>query len=144
MVEFWDRCPKCGKPLVNEENLWKLRGIIGGCVVGGGILGAVALPVAGFGAGGVAAGSAAAAWQSSIGAVAAGSIFAILQSLGATGIGILLFGSIGAGLGLLASSAAIIGWCTCEEDAKNDAKNNPTEKVVNEIESNSLDKAKQQ
>lgn len=72
---------------------------------------------------GVAAGSAAAAWQSSIGSVAAGSMFAILQSLGATGsLGILLFGSVGAGLGLLGSSAAAIGWCTCENDAKNETK----------------------
>lgn len=55
--EFWERCPKCGKPLVNESNLWKLRGILGGCAVGGGILGAVALPLFGFGAGGVAAGT---------------------------------------------------------------------------------------
>lgn len=54
--EFWERCPKCGKQLVNEANLWKLRGIIGGCVIGGGILGALALPLVGFGAGGVAAG----------------------------------------------------------------------------------------
>lgn len=51
--EFWDKCPKCGKPLVNESNLWKVRGIIGGAVVGGGILGAAILPLAGFGAGGV-------------------------------------------------------------------------------------------
>lgn len=54
--EFWERCPKCGNQLVNESNLWKLRGIIGGAVVGGGLLGAAALPLLGFGAGGVAAG----------------------------------------------------------------------------------------
>lgn len=121
-MEFWDRCPKCGKPLVNEANLWKLRGIIGGCAIGGGLLGAAMLPLVGFGSAGVAAGSAAAAWQSSIGSVAAGSLFAILQSLGATGLGILLFGSVGASLGLLTSSAASIGWCTCSENhATNDA-----------------------
>lgn len=54
---FWERCPKCGKQLVNESNLWKLRGIIGGSVVGGTIVGIAALPVLGFGAGGVAAGT---------------------------------------------------------------------------------------
>lgn len=54
--QFWERCPKCGKILVNEPNLWKLRGIIGGSTVGGLILGAAALPLIGFGAGGVAAG----------------------------------------------------------------------------------------
>ncbi|XP_037046389.1 interferon alpha-inducible protein 6-like [Bradysia coprophila] len=122
--EFWERCPKCGNQLVNEANLWKLRGIIGGCAIGGAALGAITLPLLGFGAGGVAAGSAAAAWQSSIGSVAAGSLFAILQSLGATGIGILLFGSVGAGLGLLSSSAAAIGWCTCDTDTKAEPLNN--------------------
>ena len=39
----------------------------------------------GFGTGGIAAGSLAAAWQATIGNVAAGSAFATLQSLGATG-----------------------------------------------------------
>jgi len=141
--QFWDRCSRCGKQLVNESNLLKLRYIIGGSVIGGGILGAVALPLIGFGAGGIAAGSAAAAWQSSIGSVAAGSMFAILQSLGATGLGILLFGSVGAGLGLLSSSAAALGWCTCEpepltqENVKNsiqktdkdNTQDNPKEKI---------------
>lgn len=75
-------------------------------------------------------GSAAAAWQSSIGSVAAGSLFAVLQSLGATGLGILLFGSVGAGLGLLSSSAAAIGWCTCEQDKNaQEPTNDPIEKT---------------
>ena len=42
----------------------------------------------GFTAGGVAASSTAAAWQASIGNVAAGSLFAAFQSAGATGIGL--------------------------------------------------------
>lgn len=59
-------------------------------------------------------------------------MFAILQSLGATGLGILLFGSIGAGLGLLSSSAAAIGWCSCEADAKTqEPSNNLMEKSDN-------------
>lgn len=37
---------------------------------------------AGFGSGGVVAGSSAAGWQSSIGSVVKGSLFALLQSLG--------------------------------------------------------------
>jgi hypothetical protein len=49
--------------------------------------------LAGFGAGGVAAGSFVAVWQSSIGSVGAGSLFATLQSLGATGT--LLTGAYG-------------------------------------------------
>lgn len=84
--------------------------------MGLGVLGAAALPLLGFGAGGVAAGSVAASWQSSIGLVAAGSLFATLQSLGATGLGILLFGASGAALGVLATIATRLGWCTCEAD----------------------------
>ncbi|KAF2639370.1 hypothetical protein P280DRAFT_550795 [Massarina eburnea CBS 473.64] len=46
----------------------------------------LALVAAGFAAAGITAGSVAALWQSNIGNVAAGSLFAILQSIGATGI----------------------------------------------------------
>ena len=45
----------------------------------------VLLPCIGFTASGVAAGSLAAMWQSSIGNVAAGSTFALLQSIGTAG-----------------------------------------------------------
>jgi hypothetical protein len=55
-------------------------------VLGAGTCAATAgLTFAGFTTAGIAGGSAAAAWQSSIGSVAAGSTFATLQSLGATG-----------------------------------------------------------
>ncbi|GMH43126.1 hypothetical protein BSKO_11048 [Bryopsis sp. KO-2023] len=47
---------------------------------------AIALPAAGFSAGGVVAGSLAATWQASIGNVAAGSIFAALQSAGTAAV----------------------------------------------------------
>ncbi|KAJ3336504.1 hypothetical protein HDU93_002674 [Gonapodya sp. JEL0774] len=65
----------------------------------------VSLPLAvtavGFTSSGVAAGSLAAAWQSTMGGyVAAGSIFAILQSLGATGAIAVVAGWAGAALGL--------------------------------------------
>ncbi|XP_031629586.1 interferon alpha-inducible protein 27-like protein 1 [Contarinia nasturtii] len=132
---MWDRCPKCGKPLVCESNVWTLRALIGGCTVGGAIIGAASLPLLGFGTAGVAAGSAAAAWQSSIGAVAAGSIFAILQSLGATGLGVLLFGSIGAGMGLLSSSAARIGWCPgdCDQKDQNAEQKEKVDDTSNKI-----------
>mmetsp|Transcript_41079 Transcript_41079/g.99013 ORF Transcript_41079/g.99013 Transcript_41079/m.99013 type:complete len:198 (-) Transcript_41079:234-827(-) len=51
---------------------------------------AIAVPcaaatLAGFGAGGIVAGSVATMWQASVGNVAAGSAFATLQSIGATG-----------------------------------------------------------
>ena len=104
---MWDLCPICNKPLVNESNLWKFRALVGSITVGGGVLGSMALPFIGFAAGGVAAGSYAAAWQSVIGNVAAGSLFAILQSLGATGLGTILFGTTGTALGLLTSIAAV-------------------------------------
>lgn len=111
MPDFWEKCNHCERAIVSSTNLKKLRWIIGGSVAGGGFLGAAALPLIGFGASGVTAGSTTAAWQSSIGAVAAKSLFATLQSLGATGLGTVMFGSTGAALGLLASVAPLLGWC---------------------------------
>jgi hypothetical protein len=71
-------------------------------------------PFLGFGLGGISAGSFAASIQGP--AVVAGSFFAVLQSLGATGIGILLFGSIGGAIGLLSPLVAKLGWCNgCSE-----------------------------
>ena len=59
---------------------------IGIGIAGGVVAGAALIPIAlGFGTAGVVAGSAAAAIQSGIGNVAAGSLFAICQSLGMTG-----------------------------------------------------------
>ncbi|XP_011705007.1 PREDICTED: interferon alpha-inducible protein 27-like protein 2B [Wasmannia auropunctata] len=83
-------------------------GSTGGIV--GGIAGCAALPFLGFGLAGISAGSIAASWQASIGAVAAGSLFATLQSLGASGLGMLLFGPAGAVIGLLISIAASLNW----------------------------------
>lgn len=71
--------------------------------------GAVALPILGFGTAGIAAGSIAASFQGS--AVTAGSAFAVLQSLGATGMGSVLFGSAGATVGVLAPVFGNLGWC---------------------------------
>lgn len=56
----------------------------------------VALNYAGFTSAGVAAGSAAAAAQGAIGNVAAGSMFAALQSAGATGAGAAIGSALGA------------------------------------------------
>lgn len=111
---MFTKCLACNKPAVCEENLKKLRALVIGCTCGFGALGLVTLPLLGFGLGGIIAGSAAAAWQSSIGAVAAGSLFAVLQSLGATGLGILLFGGVASAMGLLGSLAARLNWCTCD------------------------------
>lgn len=85
--------------------------MIGACAIGG-ILGTCSLPLLGFGANGVAAASIAAAWESSIGSVATGGLFATLQSLGATGMGSLLFGGMGVAMPLLINLAvAVLGWC---------------------------------
>ncbi|EPE06761.1 hypothetical protein F503_03188 [Ophiostoma piceae UAMH 11346] len=66
----------------------------------------VGLPALGFTAGGVAQGSIAAAWQSTLGNVAVGSLFALLQSAGAGGAGAYVVGSISAVVGGLAGAAA--------------------------------------
>ncbi|XP_024943525.1 interferon alpha-inducible protein 27, mitochondrial-like [Cephus cinctus] len=80
-----------------------------------------ALPaIAGFGATGIASESLAASWQYSIGLVAAGSLFATLQSLGATGLATLLFGAVGtvaSGTGalfLLCTIASRLNWFKCK------------------------------
>lgn len=66
-----------------------LRIIIAGSGLAGTILCGIVLPFLGFGLGGITAGSFAASIQGP--AVVAGSMFAVLQSLGATGMGILFF-----------------------------------------------------
>ena len=105
----WELCHQCNKPLNNEANIKLLRSTIVGGGLAGVLLGGLALPALGFGLGGIAAGSFAAGVQGP--AVVAGSLFAVLQSLGATGMGILLFGSIGGAIGVVAPIAAQLGWC---------------------------------
>ncbi|XP_074109225.1 uncharacterized protein LOC141533997 isoform X2 [Cotesia typhae] len=78
---------------------------------------ASALPLLGFGKSGIIGGSLAAGWQGP--AVAAGSWFATFQSLGATGLGKLLFGAVGSisgggALGLVYRFRGPLGWCTCD------------------------------
>ncbi|XP_011706220.1 PREDICTED: interferon alpha-inducible protein 27-like protein 1 [Wasmannia auropunctata] len=109
-------CTNCNKPLSNEENVYKFRILLLGSTVIGGILGCATFPLLGFGSSGISAGSYAASWQASIGSVAAGSLFAILQSLGAKGLGILLFGSSTAAISLLTPVAANLNWCTCNQN----------------------------
>ena len=76
-----------------------VTGALGASAVGA----SAGLAAAGFSTTGIAAGSIAAAVQSSIGAVAAGSTFATLQSLGAAGV--IATVGMGAGLVLLGVSA---------------------------------------
>ena len=80
-----------------------LGAVSAGLTTMGGVV--LTMPVlAGFGTDGVLAGSVAAAWQSSIGSVAAGSNFAALQTFGATmptapalGVGLMVAGVGGVG-----------------------------------------------
>mmetsp|Transcript_6221 Transcript_6221/g.23460 ORF Transcript_6221/g.23460 Transcript_6221/m.23460 type:complete len:191 (-) Transcript_6221:188-760(-) len=63
--------------------------MLGGAIVGvfGTLLAGPILSLFGFGVAGVTSGSLAALWQASMGSVAAGSAFAILQSIAAAGLG---------------------------------------------------------
>jgi hypothetical protein len=106
---------------------------IGGCIAG-----AFALPLLGFGLSGITAGSFAASIQGP--AVAAGSLFAILQSLGATGMGILLFGSLGAAVGVLSPFTAKLGWCSgnCDHTTPNNHQDQDQDQQPVEAEAEEL------
>jgi len=83
-----------------------IAAVIAGGIGGGAAMFAapyVVLPALGFGANVVAAGTTAALWQSTIGNVAAGSLFATLQSAGAAGVA----GTTS--IGLMAAGAATGG-----------------------------------
>ncbi|EGX44182.1 hypothetical protein AOL_s00210g54 [Orbilia oligospora ATCC 24927] len=87
----WEYVAEVNKKLKIKQGLKVAKNIaIGGIAVGGtialtAILSPLILPVLGFGGAGVGAGSIAAGWQSAIGIVEAGSIFALCQSAGAGG-----------------------------------------------------------
>ena len=86
------------------------------CIIFG-ILTWCGLPLIGFGAAGVIAGTFAAMWHASIGNVAAGGVFAILQSIGATGA---CFGAVKAGLALVVGSSGVgvvQNWFAQEDDS---------------------------
>ncbi|KAL9632646.1 MAG: hypothetical protein Q9204_003711 [Flavoplaca sp. TL-2023a] len=78
------------------------------------IISTTALPILGFSSAGPVVGSVAAGWQSSIGAVSAGSLFAFLQSAGMGGAAAGLFVGGGVVGGLIAAGATIMaavgGW----------------------------------
>jgi hypothetical protein len=84
-----------------------------GAVVGVNAATSVAISAIGFSQAGVVAGTVAAGVQSGIGAVAAGSLFASLQSLGALGLGILGTAAMPVAVvtGLVAGGAKLfMGW----------------------------------
>ncbi|KAH7116866.1 hypothetical protein B0J11DRAFT_537743 [Dendryphion nanum] len=86
------------------------------------VLAPVALAAVGFGAGGVVAGSVAAGMQAGIGNVAAGSAFAILQSAGAGGAGIVIVQGVAGGL--TAAGAAVLNSPDIIKAIKKDDKQN--------------------
>ncbi|XP_031641030.1 uncharacterized protein LOC116352517 [Contarinia nasturtii] len=94
----------------NNPETYKTVAIVGGCAIVGCAIGTMILPAIGFTGNGVAPLSYAATWQSGIGNVAAGSLFSIGQSMGATGAGTVLFGGTGALIGAaIAPYAKTIG-----------------------------------
>ncbi|KAK0671607.1 hypothetical protein QBC41DRAFT_300296, partial [Cercophora samala] len=92
------------------ENPDKTAMIIGGVilVVAPGLVTRPLLSLVGFAEGGVAAGSTAALAHSSIGNVAAGSIFATLQGAGAGGAGLAVVNGVVQGAGVMAVSGAVL------------------------------------
>lgn len=118
LPNVWYRCPKTNKPEVCPENLLKLGVMVGGAAAAGGIAGYYFLPAIGFSPIGPDPGSLAAAYQSKVGNVSAGSMFAYLQSLAMTGTGVIKIGTTTAGLTFLASMVAQkrLDWCTCQYD----------------------------
>ncbi|KAF3908337.1 hypothetical protein AA313_de0208272 [Arthrobotrys entomopaga] len=86
--------------------------VVGGLVVVAALCAPLILPAVGFGAAGVGAGTAAAAWESAIGLVEAGSLFALLQSAGAGGAAgaaaITAVGIGGAGTAVTAGAAGMV------------------------------------
>lgn len=86
-----------------------LKYVIIATAVGGAVLLAPALlSLAGFTTAGVAAGSMAASIQAGIGNVAAGSMFALLQSLGAVGLTTGTVATAGAAAGVAGAGAAVV------------------------------------
>ncbi|KAK6512933.1 hypothetical protein TWF506_009095 [Arthrobotrys conoides] len=87
----WEYVAEVNRKLKIKKGLNVAKNIaIGGIAVGGtialtAILTPLILPAIGFGSAGVGAGSIAAGWQSAIGIVEAGSLFALCQSAGAGG-----------------------------------------------------------
>lgn len=110
------RCSVCNKVKVNGENLKKFRILVFSTSAISGLVGYFALPLLGFTLTGVRGASMAAAWHSKLGAVSGGSLFSILQSLGATGIGNLLFGSVGSALPMMSLLAPKLKWCNTNHD----------------------------
>lgn len=110
--------PHEAQPAAAGPPWWLPLAVGGGVAAAVSILCPLALGLAGFGAGGIVAGSAAAAWQASIGNVAAGSLFAFLQSAGATGGLWGLGAAAGAATGAVAGAGTAGGMAAGEDKRK--------------------------
>lgn len=122
------KCSKCSKPLICKENLLVIRAGIG-IETEPEIDGSEALRLQqlGFCSGGIRAKSRAARWQSWLGNVASGSLFATLQSLGAKGLNTLFFGGTDAALNLLTTVSLKLNWCTGRCSGSKNGLKNPIE-----------------
>lgn len=109
-----DRCTNCNKPMVCESNVWRIRGIMTGCLTRTDTLEAAVLPLLGFNSGEIVAGSTTAAICAGINNIVATSLFTTLQSLDANSCGVILFGSIDSALDILGSLAVKLDWCSGE------------------------------
>ena len=99
-------------------------GLIFSAIAGAIAFTAVGLSAIGFGPGGIAAGSIAAGIQSTIGNVATGSVFAALQSAGASGA--LQALGVAAGGAAVASLAVTDGEATIDTDSDSNKNTYPT------------------
>lgn len=108
---MWVSCTSCHKPMVCESNLWRIRGIMSGCMTGTDTLNAAVLPLLGFNSGEMVAGSITAAICSGINNIVATSLFASLQSLDADSFSAIIFGSVNSALDVLESLALNLDWC---------------------------------
>jgi len=101
---------KCDREEEEEGGKLGKAAVVGaktGAAVGGATLGLSALMSAtGFSSTGIVGGSLAAAAQAKIGAVTAGSAFAVLQSAGATGAVLAVAGPLGAAAGVVGAVGA--------------------------------------
>ncbi|RBR17720.1 uncharacterized protein FIESC28_06416 [Fusarium coffeatum] len=75
----------------------------------------------GFGAAGVPAGTAAAGIQSGIGSVAAGSLFATLQSVGAGGYGVAAVHGVVQAAEAVVGAGGLVTWFRGQDDGEDDA-----------------------
>lgn len=116
-------CPVCGFPLVNKFNIEILQFRLRVVLISGGITTLMGsffmLPLIGFGSTGILPSSLAAAWQASMGGtIAAGSLFATLQSLGTSFIFKIIFaGTNGASFAYIINkikeNAQSLYFCDC-------------------------------